>query len=176
MAIKFFSDLAPSDAPAVSCLCAQLAPRMEEILAIELVERPLPLDVVEHLREHAVPQCVHCKGTGVHQGPPSHASYIEVPTVVLAVLGLEDAHGEVGLPAARRALMRARNRRLAPFTHEGSTTYGPPCACEDGTIELRPVRIFDAGIDEGRIRDTVEAVHAFVERAADAGATLLRWG
>jgi hypothetical protein len=86
--------------------------------------------------------------------------------------------GEVSIPEARRAIIRARARfgRLAPqLAREAVVEYGPPREGDDGTIELRPLRYFAAGLDEAGIARRLDAFERFVGAMAERGATHLTW-
>jgi hypothetical protein len=86
--------------------------------------------------------------------------------------------GEVSVPEARRALMRARARfeRLAPkLVRPTVITYGAPRAQEDGTIEIRPTRDLSFGLDEEGLAARLDRFATFVEALAERGATHIGW-
>ncbi len=98
-------------------------------------------------------------------------------------LPLEDGHvppgGEVSIPEARRALMRARAsfRRVAPtLVRTTEIEYGAPRAQEDGTVELRPLCGVSFGLDEDGIAARLDRLAQFVEAVAERGATHVAWG
>lgn len=175
MAIVFDSDLVFPNTPAVSCSCAQNMPRFDEVLDVEAEERPLPAELVEHIREHAFPDCARCGGSGLVEGASPHASFVQVNSAVLGALGLEAERGSCTIPEARRALMRARSRRLAPFVIPAEVEHGKPVVHENGVVELRPVRFQSFEVCEDRIGAMVDRVADLVERLAAAGATQIRW-
>lgn len=174
MSVTFASDAIFPATPAVSCSCAQNMPHLDEVLDVEAAERELPAELVAHVREHAYPGCPRCGGSGLVEGPPPAASYAQCNTAVLAVLGLPE-HGACSLPEARRAVIRARNRDLAPFTSPEEVEHGRPRPREDGTVELRPVRFIAFSIDAERLLRMVDRVEALVTRAGSAGASQITW-
>jgi hypothetical protein len=97
-------------------------------------------------------------------------------------LPLVDGHvppgGEVSVPEARRALMRARARfeRVAPtLVRPVEIEHGAPCPQEDGTIELRPLRFLCFGLDEDGLAARLDRFERFVEAIAERGATHVAW-
>jgi len=98
--------------------------------------------------------------------------------LVLALLGLEDPYlsGEASVAECRRALMLARSRDASAYTRGEEVEYGAPRPNEDGTIELKPVRMLSYGLDSEGVRHRMEAFAQFVEVAAKLGATHIRWG
>lgn len=172
MSVTFASDAVFPALPAVSCSCAQNMPRLDEVLDVEAAG--VPAELVAHIREHAWAGCPHCGGGGLVEGTPAAASFAQCHATVLAVLGLP-GRGACSLPEARRAVIRARNRNLAPFTSPEEVEHGRPRALADGTVEMRPVRFFSFAIDEGRLLRMVDRVEALVDRAAHAGASQIIW-
>ena len=175
MAMVFDTDLDFANTPRVSCSCAQLMPRFDEVLAVEAEERELPDELVAHVREHAFPGCACCGGSGLIEGDRPHASFVQVNSAVLGALGFTTDRGECTIPEARRALLRARNRRLAPFVVPGEVEHGAPRVHENGVVELRPVRFTSFEVDEDRLARMVDRIGEMVERLAAAGATKVRW-
>jgi hypothetical protein len=97
-------------------------------------------------------------------------------------LPLEDGaaapYGEVPIADARRAVIRARARfaREAPnLVRPSYTEYGPPRTCDDGIVELRPLRMYVGGLDEEGIAYRLDAFAQFVEAIAERGATHIAW-
>lgn len=100
---------------------------------------------------------------------------------LLGLLGLdsEDLCGEATLPELRRALLGARarfDRRAPAFVREERVEYGAPREDEDGVVEMRPLRLFEGGLDLAGIRRRLEELAEFVEAAAALGADLIAWG
>ncbi len=101
---------------------------------------------------------------------------------LLGLLGLEPGEGLCGqapLPEVRRAVIRARatfQRRVRPFLREESVVYGRPRVNEDGTVELRPVRVWRGGIGEDYLARQLDRLEVLVEALAARGATHLAWG
>jgi hypothetical protein len=89
---------------------------------------------------------------------------------LLLFLGLApgvDLLGGVGMPEARRAIMRARatfDRRVARFTREGSDTKRPG-RC----------RVIEGGIDEDYFQRRLDAFERFLDAVAERGARSVYW-
>lgn len=98
--------------------------------------------------------------------------------LVLSMLGFsgDDLYGEATIVECRRAVMRARSRDAAQYTRPEEIVYGAPRANEDGTVELKPVRVHSGGLDTSGVRERMEAFAQFVEVAAKLGATHIHWG
>lgn len=98
--------------------------------------------------------------------------------LVLSMLGFsgDDLYGEAPIADCRRAVMRARSRKAEQYTREEEIVHGAPRTNEDGTVELKPVRMHSFGIDAEGILHRVNAFAQFVEVAAKLGATHIHWG
>jgi len=93
--------------------------------------------------------------------------------------GASDLYGEAPLPEVRRAIMRARatfQRRVGAFLRREAVVYGKPRVGDDGTVELRPVRVWVGGIDEAYLQRKLDRLEVLVEALARRGATHLGWG
>jgi len=91
----------------------------------------------------------------------------------------DDLCGEAPLPEVRRAIIRARatfRRRVAAFTRPQEVVYGRPRVGDDGAVELRPVRVWSAGIDEDYLARQLDRLEVLVAALAERGATPLGWG
>lgn len=138
----------------------------------------------DHGRRHArFPECpaqVH-----LDEDDP-RAFHLNVGNVAalwpLLGLPLREGHpapyGEIPVPEARRAVIRARAR----FAREASTLvrsaeveYGAPRLQEDGTVELRPLRAIWFGLDEDGLAARIDCFERFVEAIAERGATHIAW-
>jgi hypothetical protein len=100
---------------------------------------------------------------------------------VLALLGLasEDLAGETSIEECRRAVIKATarlNGSAQEYTRPEYVEYGSPRENEDGTVELKPVRILSFGLDEAGLKSRVDCFSQYVEVAANAGATHVMWG
>lgn len=88
----------------------------------------------------------------------------------LEFLGLDpgpEPAGEVGMPEARRAIIRARAtfaRRVRGFTREGSDTKRPG-----------ETRVVSGGIDDGYFARRLDDFERFVGAVAEMGATSIYW-
>ena len=90
----------------------------------------------------------------------------------------EDLCGQIGVPEARRAIMKARasfDRKAPTFTRAVVVEHGRPRQNEDGTIEMRPIRYISGGIDEGYLAERLERFAVLVEALAARGATSIEW-
>jgi hypothetical protein len=98
--------------------------------------------------------------------------------LVLNLLGFsgDDLYGEATIVECRRAVMRARSRNAEQYTRPEEIVYDAPRVNEDGTVELRPVRVYSFGLDAPGVCERMEAFAAFVEVAAKLGATHIHWG
>jgi hypothetical protein len=100
----------------------------------------------------------------------------------LSFLGLgdgEDLYGSVPIPEVRRAIMRARatfHQRAHAFVRRCEIVHASPRVNHDGTVELRPVRVHIAGIDEEYLMRQLDRLGVLVEALAGRGATHLGWG
>jgi hypothetical protein len=90
--------------------------------------------------------------------------------VFLLFLGLEPGEepcGEVGMPEARRAVMRARatfDRRASQFTRPGSDTKRPG-----------RVRVVQGGLDEDYLALRLDSFERFLGAVVERGATSVYW-
>jgi hypothetical protein len=87
--------------------------------------------------------------------------------------------GSCSLPEARRAVVGARARfdRKAPaLARPARVEYGKPRTNEDGTVELRPVRLFEMGADEDYLAGRLDAFEKLLGDLERAGATHVSWG
>ncbi len=157
------------------CLCAQGA---------ECFSDAFQNGVEPHRAELAAEawdKCLHCKGTGVESVENDDAPSLNLgndnAVSLLGVLGLStDCWGQVTLPEARRAVMRARARKsLSAFERSTETLHGAPRVNDDGTVELRPIRCHGFGLTEDGLRDRVERFAYFIEVAAARRATTITW-
>ena len=100
----------------------------------------------------------------------------------LAFLGIdsgEDLYGELTIPDARRAIIRARatfDHRAHNFMRDQEVTHGAPRINDDGTVTLRPVRLWVGGIDEEYLARQLGRLEVLLEALAEKGATHLGWG
>jgi hypothetical protein len=91
----------------------------------------------------------------------------------------EDLYGNVPIPEVRRAIMRARatfHQRAHAFVRRCEIIHGKPGVNEDGSVELRPVRVWVGGIDEEYLMRQLDRLGVLVGELAERGATHLGWG
>jgi hypothetical protein len=178
MSVTFTSDAKPTEATNTlePCLCSQMAPSW----AYPLPE--LTSEIRADLAAHANPECPLCHGEGLEGVVQTNRPELNFANgnarIVLEVLGLDsnDLFGELPVAGMRRALMRGRARNLESYTRSEETMHGAPSRREDGTIELRPIRGFACGLSAAEIRARLEQLSAMVEKSAEMGATVIRWG
>jgi hypothetical protein len=100
--------------------------------------------------------------------------------ILFDLLGVgEYQYGEAPLADVRRAIVRARatlERRGPHLERPETVTYGPPRENADGTIELRPVRVWSKGLNTNGMRDRLDAFERAVHDLARRGATHITWG
>jgi hypothetical protein len=101
----------------------------------------------------------------------------------LVFLGVQDQreglYGEVPIPEVRRAIIRARatfHQRARSFVRGSEIVHGKPRVNHDGTVELRPVRVWVGGIDEEYLMRQLDTLEVLVGELAERGATHLGWG
>jgi hypothetical protein len=169
MSITFSSD-APEATTFVKehCLCAQM------------VEGFMGAATPEALRAAADPRCGHCGGSGVEEVPQTDGARLNFANAngiaLLRALRLGIAYtGDISIPEARRAIIRARAGSLEPFVRLEEKLIGKPYVRADGAVEARPVRMFSAGLDVEGIASRIDAFAAFVEACAERGATTIHW-
>jgi hypothetical protein len=159
------------------CLCAQMAESFSPAMDGNFDDA-----VKADLAANANPACPFCHGSGVELMEESDAPSLNLANdnamLLLQVLGLQpEFYGEMGLAQARRAVMRARSRSdLTPFTREDETVHGRPRTNEDGSVELRPLRVHTQGVTMNRLESYIDRFAAFVEESASRGATEIHWG
>lgn len=177
MSYTFSSDAsATTSTKEEPCLCAQMAECFGEAFdnGVEGHRSALATEAQEG--------CPTCKGTGVESVEESDRPELNLAnlnaTALLSALALaNDFGGQVSLADARRAVMRARARKsLAPFGFASEAVHGAPRTNEDGSIELRPLRVHSFGLDADGLKDRVERFASFVEESASRGATVIFWG
>jgi hypothetical protein len=177
MSITFTSD-ATAETITVkteACLCAQGAESWTTDLTGASSE------VLADLRAHADPACYLCKGTGVETREDSDKPYVNWANGnayrMLEVLGLlVDDWGEIPLAAARRAVIRATSRSdVSAFARTEERFYGKPRLAEDGTVELRPLRVFAKGLLVDDIQERITQFAEFVQESEKRGATKISW-
>ena len=102
---------------------------------------------------------------------------------VLTLLGLVkvggDLAGEISIPEARRAVMRARatfDRVASRLIRYGKVQYSPPRANEDGSVEIRPLRYVEPAVGTEYLARQIDRFEKYVEHVAKKGATHVSWG
>jgi hypothetical protein len=179
MSITFSTNADVSDLPTHedSCICASYKAD-DACFAFWKGERTP--EIRAQLAEAARPECQICNGTGVQlvrEYDDLNMSNTNAFTF-LRFLGLEaDYCGSMGLPEARRAIMKARSRsEVSRYTRQDVTFFGAPRAKDDGTVELRPLRGVSFGLNESDLQMRLTAFAGMVERGAEKGATEVYWG
>lgn len=169
MSVTFYSDC-PTEFTLEEehCLCAQM------------VEGWMHGATPEALRAEADPNCAQCKGTGVEVVRRTNGPFVNWnegnARSLFGALGIPfEPIGEVTLPEARRAVIRARARTsLDAFTRPEERVYGRPVE-RDGVVELRQLRVFGMGLSVEGIGERLERFEAFLREATERGATKISW-
>lgn len=139
----------------------------------------------QKLKPFADSSCSYCKGQGVY----SHKKWSLPPEVyinwsngngypILRLLGVaeDDLYsGEMSISEARRALLKALNSSVDQAERPEEKVYGKPRQNEDGTWELKPVRMFSPGMNESDIKDRLYRLMDFVKYSARQGASKIYW-
>lgn len=93
--------------------------------------------------------------------------------------GSADMYGEKSLPEVRQAIMRAKatfERRAAAYTREEEVVYGKPRDNGDGTVTLKPLRVYGAGLGTDKLASYLDRLAVLTEALAAKGATHITWG
>jgi hypothetical protein len=130
---------------------------------------------------HTIPTTVHM-GEGDEDILDLNLSNMNA-SALLKLLGFEPMGpdgmvGEVTVPEMRRAIMRAVNTfdsKAGACTRATEIEYGKPRDNGDGTIELRPVRVYSQGIDEEYLSRRLAQLAENVEVLVKRGATHITW-
>lgn len=176
MSVTFATDLpGPRGTDDSPCLCAQMTAGFASMMRGH--DTP---EVRANLGTGALPACPSCGGSGVERVPREDSLRLNLANdnafLVLALLGLPVAPaGECTIAEARRALLRARNRRVDRYAREDEVVHGAPCEREDGAVELRPIRVWVRGLSVDRLAGYVERLDTLVRDGAAAGATKIVW-
>lgn len=135
----------------------------------------------QDLKENASPHCPSCKGTGIESVAQDDAPSMNLANgnamILLKVLGLPTEYaGEISVPEARRALIKAMSRSsVTEFERPQRIEHGKPREIEPGVMDLKPLRYFDQGVDENRIRDYIKRFAEFVSEVIQKGGTKIYW-
>lgn len=176
MSVTFLSN-APGDKirKTEPCLCTQMCGAFSAMMRGE--DSP---EIRASLRAEANPHCYMCHGEGVEVVTTSTAPELNLcndnAKRLLAALGLDDIYGEISLPEARRAIIRAKNTNLEDLVRNEVVEYGTPRDNYDGTVEMRPLRYHSAPLTLEGLQERIERFAAFVEDSAKLGATQIYWG
>jgi hypothetical protein len=181
MSTSFTNDLPRAEKAMESapCLCAQMVEAFSRMFHGED-----NAEIRSDLAREARGDCPSCHGTGVEEVPAeiydrtlslNFATGNALP--LLGALGLpREPYGECTIAEAKRALLRASNVSLESYTRATEIHYGAPCEQDDGTIELKPVRLHIKGLSVQDLARRVAEFAAFVRASAEAGASKILWG
>jgi hypothetical protein len=93
--------------------------------------------------------------------------------------GAEDMYGEKPLAEVRRAIMVARatfDRRVQGLVREEEVVYGKPRDNGDGTVTLKPLRVYGAALGTDQLARYLDRLAVLTEALAAKGATHITWG
>jgi len=178
MSITFTANITDPNSHSVSepCLCAQMAESFSAAMGGDFSEA-----VTADLQANAQDGCPWCKGTGVETREQDDSPELNLNNDsaqrILAVLGIPFDHcGEISLPEARRAVLKALNSSgVSALERPEEAVYGRPRAQEDGSVALRPLRSYSPPLTTEDILSRVRRFSALVEEAASRGATQISW-
>ena len=97
---------------------------------------------------------------------------------ILALLGFDSIEwGEISILEAQVAIRRARSAlaRREGVTWGEEIQCGSPRTREDGSIELRPVRVVRGACSREYLEREIDRVVSFVSLVASKGATHIQW-
>jgi hypothetical protein len=177
MSITFTSD-APSNSveKETPCMCSQMAKSWSSFYDGE--DSP---QIRKDLKENANSNCQFCKGTGVETVDESNTPTLNLSNanamILLSVLGLpQDYIGEISIPEARRAFLRANNRNnLKDFTRPEEKIHGKPREIKPGVVDIKPIRLYDPGVDENKIKDYLSRFAKFLHEVIQGGGKKIIW-
>jgi hypothetical protein len=164
-----------------SCMCAQMAEKWSDFQ--EGFDTP---EIRDNLRQEANPNCHYCKGTGIetvsHEvGAPTINLSNRNARVLFSILGLdvegeEGYVGEMTIPEARRAVMRAQSRQnIAKFVQPETKVHGKPREVSPGVYDMKPLKMYDAGLTEEQLHAYIRRFAEFVVEVSRLGATKIFW-
>jgi len=178
MSITFSANISDPNTHSVSepCLCAQMAESFSAAMDGDFSDA-----VKADLQGNAQDGCPWCKGTGVETRTQDDRPELNLANDnakrILAVLNIPFDHcGEITIPEARRAVLRALNSSGAEaLERPEEAVYGRPRAQEDGSVALRPLRSYSPPLTTDDILSRVRRFSALIEEAANRGATCIYW-
>lgn len=138
----------------------------------------------DSIHQFAKGDCPICHGKGFyidskHWSCPIYINWANGNAFpILTLLGIPEANlecGNLSIPKARQAIFRALNKPVDSAVREEEIVYGKPRQHEDGTIELKPVRVHSAGLSEEKIIERLNRLMEFVLLSAEQGATEISW-
>lgn len=160
------------------CLCAQMAEGWSDFYE----GRRTPA-LRAQLKQEANPSCPFCKGTGIENashevGNPTLNLSNDNALTLLKILGLPADHvGEISIPEARRAIMRAMSRSsYQEYERPEETQYGKPREVSPGVVNLKPLRWHDPGLSAEKIKAYVTRFADFVAQVIQRGGSKIHWG
>jgi len=158
------------------CLCAQMAESWSDFYEGKDTE-----EIRYNLKQEANPNCHYCKGQGVEI--VSHE--VNVPTINIsnenaaiffAILGVDMSRYEMTIPEARRAIIRSQSRTsLEKFVRPEQKEFGKPKEISPGVVDIKPLRLFNAGLSKENIQSYIIRFHELVKEVTQKGATKIIW-
>jgi len=157
------------------CLCAQMAESFSDFFNGQ--DTP---EMRADLKANANPNCPTCKGTGIEYAEVDDAPFMNLSNdnaaIFFAILGVQgSSHGEMSLPEARRALMRASSRDLSKYERPEKKLHGKPQEVEPGVVDMRPVKYWEMGLDQKKLQAYIQRFAQFLHEVSQRGAKKIRW-
>jgi hypothetical protein len=177
MSITFSSDVKGNITnKSEPCLCAQMAETWSDFYHGE--DTPA---IRAALKAEANPQCPLCKGTGIEKVSHEDSPHMNLANanaeILFKVLNIPfDSIGELTIPEARRALIKAMSRSsVKEFERPDHIEYGKPREVEPGVVDLKPLRVFGPGVNEEKIHEYIKRFGEFISEVIQKGGTKIYW-
>lgn len=176
MTVQFDSDCSRAIINKIEpCLCAQMASCFGDFLKGK--------DTFEcriELKENANSDCPFCNGIGIEKVETDDAPILDLANrnaeVLFKILGVDQNKGELTMPEARRAIIRAKSRKsLEEFVIPEEKKHGPPREIEPGIFKMKPIKYWDIGLSEEKLEDYINRFAEFVIEVSKRGATKIIW-
>ena len=192
MSITFYNDVESNWEEKLNpCYCAERNSwrdnEMQDFISDIVLDRPMSEERKEggfkKLKNFADPNCGLCHGEGSSQirdwKPQISINWSNMNAYpILRLLGVKEddlPNGSMKLPEIRRALLKALNTSVSSAARDKEIIHGKPREVSPGVMEMRPLRMFDAGMSEDDIKDRLNKLLKFVAMSIEQGATEIYW-